>query len=277
VLISFLVAGLAASIKYILNQSGFAGFQGVQTLSILISAGIFISAFMLNGVLVDYKDAEKTVSDIEASFRSILSVCASVGMRPGKKSISDQLLNRTEDLMNTVFAYFTKEISYRDMSSRCVIQEARILSLLYEAGAEIRTVLPSIHVITSRVSRAEQISSTHYISAGYLLMDSVLLSCILALLTSRYDSNESAYIFVFLLSFLLTFINVLIRILEDPLEYDSTALNPQSGHVYSWRVFKNPSAINMNLLFKLPLLISNLRSSSSSSETSSPLIFVNTT
>lgn len=200
-------------IKYICYYYDFE-LMGFNTLfSAIIAANVFLLSFLLNGVMVDYKESEKIPGEIAAIMTGIYDEFHSAEIEKG--IILTQKLSlfleswfyyhkSIDDIITTISEFYPLFVKLDNK-----MNSSYILRLKNELG-----------IIKKLILRAETIRDTNFISSGYLIaIITTTLMCLGLIFADMGYVIDSLFI-TGVLSFLMIFLINLIYDLDNPFAYD---------------------------------------------------------
>lgn len=200
---------------------GFSGWIDFADLSPLLTAGTFLTGFMLAGTMSDYKEAEKLPAELACVLESIeeMFVHASRGrddldLRAQRKVV----LETGRD----VWDWMHRVRSQPEMYASLERLTACIADLeLHGAGPHASRALREVHNLRRAVTRIGVISRTSFIAPGYALLE-VLTAVILGMaIIGRFKNFLTEVVLVPFITLIFVYMLRLIRDLDDPFEHRS--------------------------------------------------------
>ncbi len=237
--------------------SGMGGWIDQSVFTSFISLAIFVSAIVMQGLVQDYKEAEKMPSELASAFYALTGaievdsrwaavVTASAGPSSGIKSASlqESLEHVHKALMATfavlelpdcnsapfVYSQAMIELEHAqtslcfmhdqlERSVKAVFTKTQ-LSLVYP-GSKFDKPFDRLRAVLGRMYA---IQKTSYILEGYTLMDLMMAAVIVLMTATNWPweiAESTAMAFTISISFLFAYLQFFVRDLEDPFKYPS--------------------------------------------------------
>ena len=218
-----------------------AGYIQIGDITSVLSGGIFLMGFMLNGVIADYKEAEKLPGEIAICLHGIED--ALTWGVPLKKKEPDERYSpaavRTAllRLTNVIFAWLGTPAEKRnDDVVHDALSEfwAYFANSMYDCGPPV-AVHPTQMVTRLRLAimRISVISSSTYLPAGYAIVELFCFTVLSLVICGRYSNQASGYGVIIGTAVLYSSMLQLLRDVDNPFEYlpipEDVVLHGQSG------------------------------------------------
>ncbi|MBI5301821.1 MAG: hypothetical protein HY868_06775 [Chloroflexi bacterium] len=190
-------------------------------LSGLIAANVFLLGFLISGVLVDYKEAERLPGDLGASLASLFDEVQTIYRDTGApiaRECIEQILCLTVVLKDWFYKKQNTDAVMIELSR--LNQYLAGLGKIGEAGATMR-IKNEQTAIRKTLIRVRTIRGTFFVPSGYAIAEATNISVILALWLTKIASAYESLFFVGLIAFLTTYMLALIRRLDNPFDYYS--------------------------------------------------------
>jgi len=206
-------------IKGIFTALGLEVWDMNPLLSGLISANVFLLGFLISGVLIDYKEAERLPGDLAANLASLFDDLETIYRETGAP-IARECIAHVHALTVTLKDWFYKKQN-TDALMRELSELNRYLSGLEASGASIARIKQEQSAIRKTLIRVRTIRGTYFVPSGYAIAEATNISVIVALWLTRIAETFEAIFFVGLIVFLTTYMLALIRRLDNPFDYYS--------------------------------------------------------
>jgi hypothetical protein len=211
------VIGLKLALERFL---GFSGWIEFSDMSPVLTAGTFLTGFMLAGTLADYKEAEKLPAELACVLESIEETFLQVAT--GREGFDLQA--RRKVLLETgtsVWEWLHRRKPPEQMYAALELLGVNIAELeSHGAGPHASRALREVHNLRRAVTRVAVISRTSFISSGYALLE-VLTALILGMtLIGHFKNFLTEVVLVPFITLIFVYMLRLIRDLDDPFEYE---------------------------------------------------------
>lgn len=235
-----LVVGLAFVRDYVLHLKGLLEFSEISP---FLTAVSLIIAFMLAGVMTDFKESEKIPGEIATSLETIGDT-VELAISLNKESDVSDFRSEFHHLVSTVDDWFIENVCV-DECYTALNDFTEILTRMHAAAGVSYSVriLGELHNLRRLITRADVIEHTSFIPVGYALLDLMVGSTMLLLLVANYKTVAAEYFLVTLLPLIYIYLERLIRDLDQPFRYRSSKsisgsaeVNPYPLHDYRKRL-----------------------------------------
>ncbi len=190
-------------------------------LSSMISSNIFLFGFMLNGVLMDYKEAEKIPDEIAVSVEASFDQCFTTY----KRTKNDYCLDYIQSLLEFIRMlddWFHKKIHTRDIMYKLngfnehilkteVLTQATFIGRLKQEISNLRRLTLRAYSIRERV----------FLGSAHTIIRFTTLFILFNLILTKYNTEFEAMLYVFGFSSIFIFLVKLIHDLDNPFDYYS--------------------------------------------------------
>lgn len=214
-----IVAG-ALALKLALSR--WLGFDGViefSDMSLVLTAGTFLTGFMLAGTLADYKEAEKIPAELACVLESIEEtfVQASTG-RPELDLTSQRkaVLTTAESLWGWLHRTIAQDALFTDLE-----RLGATITVLegHGCGPHASRALRELHNLRRHVTRIAVISRTGFVAAGYALLEVLTILIIGMTILGKFKNGLTEIVLVPFVALIFVYMLRLIRDLDDPFDY----------------------------------------------------------
>ena len=212
---------LAATLKLIYHLLDFEVMPFSPLLSGLIAGNIFLLGFLISGVLIDYKEAEKLPGELAASLMSILDEVTHI-YETKRLPVAKACLEHITDLTTALKDWFYKT-EHTDALMDKLADLNGYLSELDEraTSGSVSRIKGEQSSIRRLVIRARTIRGTSFVPSGYAIAEATNVSVIVGLLMSQFSTFYETVFLVGLITFMNTYMLVLIKRLDNPFDYYS--------------------------------------------------------
>ena len=216
---------------------GVGGWLNPSVFTTFISLTVFVTALLLQGLIQDYKDAERMPSDLVSALLG-LETAIYIAKDMFEKRKRDVLLD-VEGLLADVAAILLAIVTIADTCedgdtpadksfyrASAVLREAEQELLAGFICAEtfdaIPCLLKPLETVRQVTARMKVIQKTRYIPAAYSMVDSMVLIVLILMSIANWPTSDlwySAAAYTTSVPFLFIYLCLLIRSIEDPFQY----------------------------------------------------------
>ena len=212
-----IVVGVALIRDYVLQIKGIIEFSDVTP---LLSGVALIVGLMLAGVLTDYKESEKIPGELATTLETIGDT-VQIALAVAKDDEASEIAGKYQALVAAVEDWFLRRIPV----DRCyaALEEFRSAIKTMHTAAGVPYAIRSLgetHNLRRLITRADVISRTSFIPAGYALLDLLVTTTVILLLMANYKSVIAEYFLITIFSLIYIYLVRLIRDVDDPFEYE---------------------------------------------------------
>ncbi len=188
-------------------------------MGIVLTAGVFLTGFMLAGVMADYKESEKLPGDLASTLETleeiVVQACAykqtlSVGpLRKAVQELADELRawllrSKTQEQAYAALTRFHETLQQLERDG---------------GGAYASRAVGELHNLRKVVTRIGVISRTGFLPPAYALLETLNVLIVVLLLASRFKSVLAEFILVPFVTLIYVYMLRLIRDIDDPFDY----------------------------------------------------------
>jgi len=210
---------------------GFHGLVDFADVGIILTAGVFLTGFLLAGTMADYKEAEKLPAEISCTLETIeeIFVLAAAG-RPALQlpELRRELLALTDAIKEWLLKLRTTDDVYAAMT-----RLSDILQQLEHAGAGpyASRAVPQLLMLRRSVSRIDVIVRTGFLPPAYALLEVLIFMIISLMLIARFRSLIAESVMVPFVSLIYLYMLRLIKDVDNPFDYEDGRRGLESGEV----------------------------------------------
>jgi hypothetical protein len=209
-------------LKLIFHQAG-CEFLNLNTLfGAIISANVFLVGFLISGVLVDYKEAEKIPGELSCSLEVLTDEC-NIIYRNKKSKVAIKLMSHIHDLTESILKWLNKKERTEAILRKITNLNDYFLALeqLTQANFIVR-LKNEQHNLRRLITRIHTIRETSFNPAGYAIAEIISVIMCIGLIFTKIDPYYESIFFVAFVSFILIYMVMLIRDLDNPFGYYET-------------------------------------------------------
>ena len=185
----------------------------------IIAANVFLVGFLISGVLVDYKEAEKIPGELSCSLEVLTDECYIV-YKTKKSKIAKDLMNHIHNLTNSILKWFHKKEKTDHVLGKITGLNDYFLALepLTQANFIVR-LKNEQNNLRRLITRTHTIRETPFNPAGYAIAEIISAILCIGLIVTKIDPYYESIFFVVFVSFILIYMVMLIRDLDNPFGY----------------------------------------------------------
>jgi hypothetical protein len=185
----------------------------------IISANVFLVGFLISGVLVDYKEAEKIPGELSCSLEVLTDECYIV-YKNKKSPVAKDLMRHVHDLTDSILKWLHKKEKTRHVLNKITDLNDYFLDLepLTQANFIVR-LKNEQNNLRRLITRIHSIRETSFNPAGYAIAEIISTILCIGLIFTKIDPYYESIFFVAFVSFILIYMVLLIRDLDNPFAY----------------------------------------------------------
>lgn len=210
------VTAVKAVLEFVFHVKGVVEFGDV---GIVLTAGVFLSGFVLAGTMADYKEAEKLPSEIAITLETIeeIFVLACTG-RPALdiKDFKKECLSVVDEIKAWLLRARTTEQMFMALTQMNVTIRRLEAG---GAGPYASRAVPQLLMLRRNVSRIDVIRRTGFLPAAYAMLEVLLAMILVLLLTASFKSPVAEFILVPVVTLVNVYLLRLIKDVDDPFDY----------------------------------------------------------
>ncbi len=188
----------------------------------IISANVFLVGFLISGVLVDYKEAEKLPGELACSLEVLTDECY-ITFKNKKGKVAKELLSHVHDLTGSILQWLNKKVKTGTVLKSITDLNDLFLALepLTQANFIVRLKNEQNNLRRS-ITRIHTIRETSFNPAGYAIAEIISVIMCIGLIFTKIDPYYESIFFVAFVSFILIYMVMLIKDLDNPFGYYET-------------------------------------------------------
>ena len=213
------VAGMTLAkylLEYVFHFDGMVDFAEV---GIVLTAGVFLTGFMLAGTMSDYKESERLPGELACTLETIEEVLAqatiarpTIAVQPLRRAV----LEATTDLCK----WLRKAVPYGEAFVALTRLDGVVQQVEREGGgAYASRAISELHNLRKTVTRISVISRTGFLPPAYALLETLMVIILVLMLAAKFKSPLAEYILVPFVTLIYVYMLRLIRDVDDPFDY----------------------------------------------------------
>jgi predicted membrane chloride channel (bestrophin family) len=213
-------------LKLLAHQSGWEFLTLNSLFGAIISANVFLVGFLISGVLVDYKEAEKIPGELACSLEVLTDECSIIYQNPacrqsGKNiTVAKGLMTHVHDLTASILRWLHKKEKSDSIHKQ--ITDLNIYFLALESLTQANFIVRlknEQNNLRRFITRIHTIRETSFNPAGYAIAEIISAVLCIGLIFTRIDPYYESIFFVAFVSFILIYMVMLIKDLDNPFGY----------------------------------------------------------
>lgn len=210
------VTAIKAALEF---GAGWGGAVDFSDVGVVVTAGVFLTGFLLAGTLADYKEAEKIPGQVATTLEvieEILVLASSNRPAVDLPSSRRRLLALTDTIVDWFYGRKTSAVMFEALGDF-----NGVLQMLEQngAGPYASRGVPQLANLRTNLSRADVIKRTSFLPPAYALLETVLALVVGLMLAARYKSLLAEFVLVPVLTLIYVYMLRLIRDVDDPFDY----------------------------------------------------------
>jgi predicted membrane chloride channel (bestrophin family) len=206
-------------LKLVFHQLGWE-FLTLNTLfGAIISANVFLVGFLISGVLVDYKEAEKIPGELACSLE-VLTDEGYIVYKNKKSKVANELTAYVHKLTGSIIKWLHKTEKTGEVLNKITGLNDYFLALepLTQANFIVR-LKNEQNNLRRMITRIHSIRETSFNPAGYAIAEIISFILCIGLIFTKIDPYYESIFFVAFVSFILIYMVLLIKDLDNPFGY----------------------------------------------------------
>ena len=210
------VVGLKLLIEYVIQYEGVVDFSEV---SIVLTAGVFLTGFMLAGTMADYKESEKLPGDLACTLETLEEILfMATVIKPSITAVS--VRTAVYEAGSKLKNWLLRSVSHEGAFAALNALGAAIAQVERDGGgAYASKAVSELHSLRKSVTRIGVISRTGFLPPAYAILETLTVMIIVLLLASKFKSKLSEFILVPFVTLIYVYMLRLIKDIDDPFEY----------------------------------------------------------
>ena len=199
--------------------AGWSGAVEFSDVGIVVTAGVFLTGFLLAGTISDYKEAEKIPGQIATTLEvleEILVLASSNRPALDPTELRKTLLGLTNTIVDWFFTRKTSAVMFEALGEFNLVLQSLEKN---GAGPYASRGVPQLANLRLNMSRADVIKRTSFLPPAYALLETVLALVVGLILAAKYKSMLAEFVLVPVLTLIYVYMLRLIRDVDDPFDY----------------------------------------------------------
>ncbi len=210
------VSAAKALLEFGFNWPGAVEFADV---GVVLTAGVFLTGFLLTGTMADYKEAEKLPGEVASTLElleEIMVLASSTRPTLQLPELRKKVLVLTESIQGWLF----KKVTTPAMFESLTVFTAVLAQLERDgAGPYASRAIPQLAGLRKTVARIDVISRTGFLPPAYALLETLLGLILILVVAAKYKSMLAEFILVPVLTLIYVYMLRLIKDVDDPFDY----------------------------------------------------------
>jgi hypothetical protein len=210
------VVAVKAAFEFGIRWPGIVEFSEV---GIVLTAGVFLTGFMLAGVMADYKESEKLPGELASTLETLEEIVVQASL--GKPGIDARQLRReVQALADDLRAWLLRSKTQDEVYAALGRFNGVLQQLERDGGGSYASRgLSELHNVRKIVTRIGVISRTGFLPPAYALLETLNVLILVLLVSSHFKNLLAEFILVPFTSLIYLYMLRLIRDIDDPFEY----------------------------------------------------------
>lgn len=225
------VAAILALKLFLEFVVGFQGLIDFSDVGIILTAGVFLTGFLLAGTMADYKEAEKLPAEIACTLETLEDILVLAATDRPTLSVPDlrrELLALTDAIRDWILRLRTTPEVYAAMTRLSVV-----LQQLERAGAGpyASRAVPQLLMLRRSVSRVDVIVRTGFLPPAYALLEALVVMIITLMFIARFRSVVAESLIVPFVGLINIYMLRLIKDIDNPFDFEGGRRGTDSGEI----------------------------------------------
>lgn len=212
---------LIVALKLVIHRLGWEFINVGSLFTTMVSANIFLIGFLISGVLVDYKEAEKIPGEIASSLETINDEC-SIIIKNKNAKVAKDCQNYIGQLCSGIVNWFYKKEKTGELLNKISglnhyygefepLTQANFIARMKQEQSTIRRL----------VNRAHAIRETSFNQSAYSISELITIVLAIGLILAKVEPFYEGVFFVAFIPFVMIYMILLIKDLDNPFDYYS--------------------------------------------------------
>jgi hypothetical protein len=200
---------------------GVQGWVEFSDMSLVLTAGTFLTGFMLAGTLADYKEAERLPTELSCILETIEETFAQAAVLRPQVDLPARR-GAVLEAGSSLLAWLERRKTSEEMFAALEKLGERILELEpLNCGPYATRAMRELHNLRRCATRIGVISRTGFVAAGYVLLYILTGAIIGVTLMARFKNQLTEMILVPFITLIFIYMLRLIRDLDAPFDYSA--------------------------------------------------------
>lgn len=214
------IVAAVTAVKMVLEFSfGWQGSVDFADVGVVLTAGVFLTGFLLTGTMADYKEAEKLPGEVASTLELLEEIMVlAASTRPGV--LLPAYRQAVAVLTSAIRQWLHKKIKTPAMFEGLSAFAAVLAQLERDgAGPYASRAIPQLATLRRTLSRIDVISRTGFLPPAYALLETLLGLILILVVAAKYKSLLAEFILVPVLTLIYVYMLRLIKDVDDPFDY----------------------------------------------------------
>ena len=207
-------------VKLALRASGFEGLIEFGDVGVVLTGAVFLTGFMLAGVMADYKESEKLPGELACTLENLEETLVA-GARSKHLDVKE-MREAVLGLIDTIKRWLTKKEDDSTLYA-AISAFSQQIEKLESAGASSSAsrAQSELWAVRKHLTRMDVIHKTTFLQTGYALLDTLVALSILIVMVAKFKTALAEAIVVPVVTLIFVYMLRLIRDADDPFDYDA--------------------------------------------------------
>jgi hypothetical protein len=209
-----------ALIKFLFHRFGWEIMELNALFTSLVAGTIFLLGFLITGVLTDYKESEKTPSEIAASLKTLADDTYTI-YKAKSSATALQFFEFQKSFTTSLMDWFYKKEKTQSILKKISMMNDFFAELDKE-GVQANYIIKlknEQNSLRKMVLRIHTIRDTDFISSAYAIVEAMGFLIALGLVIIKIEPFYASLFFTSLVTFLISYMIFLIKDLDNPFDY----------------------------------------------------------
>jgi hypothetical protein len=213
------VAAVAALKIFIDRVLHFEGVVEFGEMGVVLTAGVFLTGFMLAGTMGDYKESERLPGELACTLETIEEVL--VQASAAKQSIAPGPMRASVGkVVGKIQGWLRKRNSIDELFAELTALHGVIMQVERDgAGGYASRAVSELNNLRRTITRINVISRTGFLPPAYALLETLLGIILLLVLMAKFKTPLAMTILVPFITLIYVYMLRLIRDIDDPFDY----------------------------------------------------------
>lgn len=215
------VAAVTATKLFLDHVLHFEGIVEFSEMGVVLTAGVFLTGFMLAGTMGDYKESERLPGELACGLETIEEVLVQAGAQRQNIAVPP-LRAAVARLVERLQCWLRKKHSAEEVFAELTALHGVIQQVERDgSGGYANRAVSELNNLRRTITRINVIRTTRFLPPAYALLESLLGIILLLLVLVKYKSPLAMAILVPFITLIYVYMLRLIRDIDDPFDYSS--------------------------------------------------------
>ncbi len=207
-------------LKLLFRYLGFEGLIEFGDVGVVLTGAVFLTGFMLSGVMADYKESEKLPGDLACTLENLEETLVSGARAKGLDDV--EMRQAVVALIEAVMRWLTKQSAFSSVHAAigvCAVHVEKLESVGAWSASRAQSELWGAR---KQLTRMDVILKTTFLQTGYALLDTLVGLSVFIVMVAKFKTALAEAIVVPVVGLIFIYMLRLIRDADDPFDYDAT-------------------------------------------------------